>query len=119
MNLLKETIKDLEKKGSTPEQIVFIGSESGYECTWEEFKVLADIDYDVGFGSQKVATDLIIVFEDGSQMTRKECDGSEWWEYNTVFVKPTVTKQITRLVITPDQSGWETLESIQSGSRRI
>ena len=89
MNLLSETIKDIESSGHTTDDIVFIGSEkSGHSCTWEQFVSLADREYDSGFGSSEVATDLIIVFSDGSKMWRGEYDGSEWWEDSSPFQKP-------------------------------
>ena len=98
-NLLKETEKDILDSGHTIEDIIFIGSEkSGHQCTWDEFKVLADFDYDAGYGSASVATDLIIVFRDGHKMWRGEYDGSEWWDYSAPFVAPTVSHRITCLV---------------------
>jgi len=98
MNLLKETLDDITQSGHTPADIVFIGSEgSGHSCTWEEFITLANFDYDAGFGAQEVATDLIIVFSDGSKMWRHEYDGSENWEYSAPFVMPKDRLPITRL----------------------
>ena len=83
-NLLKETENELECIGKTPNDIARIGSYDGeHGCTWEEFKELADIEYDSGYGIQKVATDLIILFRDGTWLERKEYDGSEWWSYVT------------------------------------
>ena len=89
VNLLEETKKSIENFGQEIDNIVFIGSqESGHECSWELFKILADQEYDNGFGGQKVATDLIIIFKDGTKMFREEYDGSEWWEYLKPFEKP-------------------------------
>jgi hypothetical protein len=77
MNLLTETMESIETSGHEPSQIIFIGSEiSGHCCTWDQFKELADKDYDAGFGAAKVADDLKIVFSDGSSMSRREYDGS-------------------------------------------
>ena len=114
MNLLKETIEDIASAGKTPEQIVFIGSEqSGHQCTWQEFQTLANIDYDSSFGAQEVASDLIIVFNDGSKMWRHEYDGSENWDYSTPFVAPAEVKPIVRLTVKPGHIGWETLADAQ------
>lgn len=116
MNLLKETIEYIEESGHTPEQIIFIGSEqSGYRCTWEEFKALADIEYDNGFGAPEVAADLIIVFSDGAMMRRDEYDGAENWDYSTPFTMPEIFKPINRLVVREDQIGWCSLEEIHTG----
>lgn len=115
MNLLQETIEDIAQAGKTPENIVFIGSEeTGHRCTWDEFRVLADVEYNGGFGSQKVASDLIIVFDDGSKMWRHEYDGSENWDYSTPFKVPAQTKSVNRLVVKDDQVGWESLANVQS-----
>ena len=110
MNLLEETIEDIGKSGHTPKDIIFIGSErSGHQCSWEEFKLLANKEYDSGFGGQEVATDLIIVFPDGSKMWRGEYDGSEWWNYSTPFKIPKENKSIKSLITT---SCWNSLEEI-------
>lgn len=113
MNLLHETLKDIKDSGHTPEDIIFIGSEeSGHTCTWEEFQVLANHDYDAGFGASEVATDLKIVFSDGTTMYRSEYDGSEWWEYSKPFVTPENKKPIKNLFA--NQVGWESLDEIHS-----
>jgi hypothetical protein len=118
MNLLEETIEDIKSSGHTEKDIIFIGSEqSGHSCSWEEFKTLADIEYDCGFGAQEIATDLIIAFEDGSKMWRHEYDGSERWEYSKPFKMPKELKPIARLTF--DGCMWETLEDIQSAKQGL
>lgn len=113
MNLLTETIKAIEMSGHKPSDIVFIGSEnSGHSCSWLRFKVLANREYNNGYGSQKVAKDLLIVFSDGVQMSRSEYDGSEWWNFHTPFKKPAKIERIESLFVTEDQVGWESLASI-------
>lgn len=109
-NLLTETQQDIEASGHTPDDIIFIGSEDqGYSCTWDEFKQLANVNYNSGFGAAEVATDLIIVFADGSKMWRDEYDGSESWAYSTPFVMPSKKLPIKRLV----GAYWPSLESLQ------
>jgi hypothetical protein len=98
MNLLAETIEWITRTKHTPADIVYIGSRDGYSCTWDEFTRLADIEYDNGYGGQRVATDLEIHFRDGGWMQRGEYDGSEWWDCHAPFVMPTETKPIRRLV---------------------
>ena len=84
MNLLKETIKMIKKSGHTPMDIVFIGSSaSAFGCTWDDFKTLANHEYDNGFGGANVAGDLEIFFSDGNIMWRDDYDGAEWWNYST------------------------------------
>lgn len=114
-NFLQETIADIERSGHAPEDIIFIGSrESGHSCTWDEFRTLADFDYDSGFGAQKVASDLIIAFKDGATMWRYEYDGSEQWQFSEQFRMPTNTRPITRLHVTNEQVGWRTLAQIET-----
>lgn len=97
-NLLQETIQAIKNSGHKVQDIVFIGSiDSGYSCTWNEFLLLADIEYDSGYGGQEVASDLTIVFSDGSTMWRREYDGSEWWEYSKPVESPKERKKITKL----------------------
>lgn len=116
INLLKETKKAIKNSGHKPNDIIFIGSEkSGHSCSWGEFTQLADIEYDAGFGWREVASDLIIVFVDGTQMWRGEYDGSEWWEYSKSFKAPEHTIPITRLVITSDHNGWTSLAELNDG----
>ena len=112
-NLLKETLEDIKLSGHTIMDIIFIGSEeSGYYCNWEEFTKLANQEYDDGFGAQEVATDLIIVFSDGSKMWRHEYDGSERWDYSTPFEMPQKVKQIKSLFVNSDDIGWQTIAEI-------
>lgn len=98
MNLLQETIEDISNSGHRIEDIIYIGSEeSGHCCDWEEFKILADIEYYDGFGAQEIASDLVIAFSGGAKMWRHEYDGSERWEYSRPFVAPKEKKKIKTL----------------------
>jgi len=111
-NLLAETVSDIMESGHGPGDIVFIGSlDTGHRCTWAEFQTLANIEYDGGFGSQKVAHDLRIVFSDGTQMWRHEYDGSESWHFSHPAVIPEQVHPISRLVVREDRIGGETVEA--------
>jgi len=57
---------------------------------------LADVCYNNSFGGQEIAEDLLIVGEDW-WMERCEYDGSEWWEFKTMPVKPKDELHPTRL----------------------
>jgi hypothetical protein len=99
MNLLDETAACIVESGHTPDDIVFIGSRTtGHRCTWDEFQVLANVDYNNDFGAAHVASDLVIVFSDGATMWRGEYDGSEWWEFSRPFDEPKESHPITVLV---------------------
>ena len=111
INLLEETLDVIDKNDlGILEDAIFIGSyDQTYKMTVEEFRKIADFEYDNGYGGQKIATDLIIAFPDGSIMERQEYDGSEWWEVK----KPFTPKNIEHLPITKLSYGsWTNLERI-------
>ena len=111
-NLLQETLENIKDSGHTIEDIFFIGSETGkYSCSWEEFKVLADQEYDQGFGGQEVAYDLIIFFKDNHIMTREEYDGSEWWEYRSSFDKDNIQGKAIKTLFTLHGQSFEEAEN--------
>ncbi len=117
MNLLNETLEDIKESGHETTDVVFIGSrDSGHQCTWGEFTKLANQDYDDGFGVQKVANDLEIVFSDGSTMWRHACDGAEGWHFSHPFERPGESRQITRLFVPENCIGWMSLEEIHDGA---
>ena len=108
-NLLQETIQGIEDSGHEVQDIVFIGSVvSGYSCTWDDFLLLADVEYDSVFGAQEVAYDLTIVFKDGSTMWRNEYDGSEWWEYS----KPVETHEEQKQILKLTGGAWSSLAEL-------
>jgi len=113
-NFLRETHDGIKRSGHTTDDIIFIGSPiSGHRCTWEQFEKLADFEYDPGFGTVEIATDLIIVFRDGSSMWRSEHNGSEWWDYAEPFIEPKESHTITRLsVVGTDEIGWCSLNEL-------
>lgn len=116
MNLLQETLEAIREAGKQPSDIVFIGSRTtGYQCSWDEFKALADVDYDCGFGAQEVASDLEFVFSEGSRLERQEYDGSEGWRFVGTFIPPANSKPIHRLtVVGTDKVGWCTLHDLNA-----
>ena len=114
-NLLEETLERMKGVGLGPEDIVFIGSaDNEYSMSgWREFKALADVEYDDGYGAPKVATDLEIRFQDGTRFVRAEYDGSEWWDAVIPRVNPeSSTKPITRLIVSPKEIGWMTIAEL-------
>jgi hypothetical protein len=111
MNLKTETAEEIEKAGLTPEQIIFIGSQiTGHRCSWSEFCEMADREYDNGFGSPKVAQDLVIVFSCGKKLRREEYDGAEAWELLKPFSLPSDTHAI-KSIFAEDRGfiGWVNL----------
>lgn len=110
-NFLKETKLNIESEGNHVDNIVYIDNQSGtYSCDWNRFESLADFEYDSGFGSQKIATDLIIVFANGDYMDRYEYDGSECWSYHTTPKIFPILNNITSFG--GDFHMWDTLKEI-------
>jgi hypothetical protein len=106
MNLLTETLDSIEYWNLLSEDITFIGSlTSGYRCTWDEYRTLADIEYDNGRGAQEIAIDLVIVFKNKGMLYRWENKGSEGWTYQEPFLIPEESRKIVRLTA-PDAMWW-------------
>lgn len=108
MNLKKETLQVLKDNGKTAEDIRWVGGNK-YAIPTELFWKLADAEYDNDYGSQRVATDLVVVGNDW-WIERAEYDGSEWWEFKTLPVKPLLEKNVVSVV----GGMWSTLEEIDS-----
>jgi hypothetical protein len=80
-NLLTETLDELAAVKKTESDVLWVGSANGdFAITWDQFKEIANIEYDPGYGGQEIAKDLVIVGRD-FWFERYEYDGSEWWEY--------------------------------------
>lgn len=95
-NLLKETLAKLKENGKKEKDVIWVGNLNA-KTTWENFKNVADVDYDSGFGGQEVATDLLIVGNNW-WLERHEYDGSEWWEYKELPKEPTETIELKKIV---------------------
>jgi hypothetical protein len=79
VNLLKETIDYLAEHSLAPNDVEFV--KSGAKCfTWETFSILADKEYDDGYGVNEVCLQLKIVGK-SFWLERREYYGSEWWEF--------------------------------------
>jgi len=117
MNLLKETLDELKENGKTEADVCWVGN-LNLKCTWDAFKKIADTEYDCGFGSAKVAQDLLIVGKDW-WLERHEYDGSEWWEYKSTPKEPIETIDLKALTVEQAENlgydvscGWENLLSV-------
>jgi hypothetical protein len=87
MNLLNETIDVLNNSGKTRSDVRWIGSTHYGYFDWEYFVKIADIEYDNSYGAAEVAKDLVVVGDDW-WLERKEYDGSEWWTFKKLPIKP-------------------------------
>jgi hypothetical protein len=114
-NFLEETIQCLKNSGHTSDDIDFIGSNDGkFECTWPEFSMMADREYDGGYGAQEVASDLVIQFKDNVVMYRHDYDGSECWRWHDSIPRLENTKKVVALFSDDvGQVGWTTLKDMQ------
>lgn len=85
INLLAETIADINDAGKSTGDVLWVGTNDGkLRSTWNEFAAIADYDYDNGFGCQEVNCSLVIVFNDFTWLSRVEYDGAENWAYRHV-----------------------------------
>lgn len=109
MNLLQETTEKLMTHDKTWDDVLWIGG-SEFTISIEDFKRLANREYDNGYGSPKVAQDLKIVGKDW-WLERGEYDGSEWWDYMTYPTKPLEQKSVKRVIIS--EIGWASLAEMQ------
>lgn len=87
INLKIETLEVLEGHGYTVNDIEWVGSDA-YEISQDYFWELADREYDNGYGSEEVCTDLIIGMKDGSWFERGNYDGAEWWKHKIPVRRP-------------------------------
>jgi hypothetical protein len=84
MNLFDETIRVLKKDNYTFDDILSVQGNK-YRISVEKFiEIAKKTDYDDGYGSQEVASDLVLLMKDGSFYYRFEYDGAECWKHSVV-----------------------------------
>lgn len=113
-NLLVDTRITIISNNKDVADVQWVGSSDGQlAITWDEFVIIADVDYDCSFGAAEIAIDLVVV---GSNwwLERHEYDGSEWWEFKEIFKRADDAKPFTRVKVRDDQVGWEELAEVQS-----
>ena len=113
-NLLQETLELMESNGKKETDVIWVGNYT-HKTTWENFKKFADVDYEEGYGSAKVAQDLLIV-GDNWWLERGEYDGSEWWEFKQPPKEPNEIIELKALTVNQADDlgycvscGWEDL----------
>lgn len=104
MNLLEETEEVLKKHGKTFKDVLWIGG-SDFTISIEDFKILADTEYNEGFGAPEVAVDLVVVGHDW-WLERTDYDGAEDWAFKTLPEKPEEERKIKRVIIPMSEGGW-------------
>lgn len=88
VNFKEETVDTILASGHTIDDIAWIGRNNSETFDIDSFFELCDFAYDAGYGSQKIVSDLIIAFKDGTWLEREEYDGSEWWSFMLYPDKP-------------------------------
>ena len=81
INLLTETEYALRIYHKTVDDIDWIGGKDFTVSLDNFFEIAKSVDYNPSYGCQEVATDLVIMFTDGSYLYRDEYDGAEEWAY--------------------------------------
>ena len=87
-NLYEETRQMLEIHKKTFDDVEWIGIKSLAVFNKGKFiEEMKKIDYDSGYGSAEINSDLMLVGDDW-WLERGEYDGAEWWKFQTVPTKP-------------------------------
>jgi hypothetical protein len=107
--LFDETVTVLESHGKTIADIEYIGSSETKINTNKALELMKKTNYDSGYGSQKIADNLMIKGNDFI-MTRGEYDGSEWWNY--MQTDPSLPQVDTDVKSLETNIGWDSLEEI-------
>lgn len=92
MNLLEETVEILSEHGFTASDVLWVSTGDGYYFTWDQFRDIANIEYDSGYGSEEINRELVVVGKN-FWLERENYDGSEWWEFKTKPIKPKKSKK--------------------------
>lgn len=91
MNLLEETKEILKENGHSLSEVLWVGTQYA-EIPIHSFLVLADTEYDSGYGLAEVAVDLVVCGENW-WLERWEYDGAEGWAYKKLPHRPSVIIQ--------------------------
>ena len=82
-NLLKEITEEFDKHNYSFKHVAWIGTKNGIVFDTSRFlNIAATVEYDSGYGLQEIRPDLVIKMCDGAWFSRREYDGSEWFEYH-------------------------------------
>lgn len=88
MTFYDETFKAITDSAHWPTDVTFVGQNDGeLGMDWVQFTNESQFIYDSGYGTAEIPANLIIQFNDGSWLERREYDGSEWWEYVPLMPK--------------------------------
>ena len=86
MNFKQETLEELKEHNLTWNDVEFIQTNDFCIKDKDKFLEQMDFEYDDGYGSEYIPTDLVIVGKDW-WLERHTYDGSEWWEFKRLPIK--------------------------------
>jgi hypothetical protein len=112
-SILRETLEVLSEHGKSGEDIIWCGNEEFGYFTWKEFVELIRLNpYDDQ--DQDIPRDLLIVGSD-FWLERHECEGGEWWQFNSQPKRPANHVKLCRLIGTV----WDTLQKVQAENKEF
>lgn len=97
VNLLEETLNELQDYGKTIEDVKWIGTDK-YIIPIERFVKIADQEYDNDYGGEEVCREIVVV-GDSWWLERGEYDGSEWWDFKILPSKPSTIEEDPEIFI--------------------
>lgn len=85
INFLKETMEELDQcKKDFYEDVLWIGTSDGKAKIFhDDFIVMANFEYDNGYGGAEIRSDFVLVGADW-WLEREGYDGSEWWSFKQI-----------------------------------
>ena len=84
INLKDETLEILNKYGKTCDDVEWVGSVNwNLTVDKNQFLILADREYNNGYGGNEVSLGLVVVGKD-FWLERSVYDGAEKWEFKTM-----------------------------------
>lgn len=87
-NLATSVLDKLREHNKTLADVLWAGSEDFGFMFPDDFRLAAsNFNFDSGFGGQECPSDLVVVGDDW-WLERREYDGSEWWEFKQLPVRP-------------------------------
>lgn len=92
-NLLEETEQEIKENGKTIDDVKWVGTPDAW-MTWDEFALIADIEYNEGPGGQAINPDLVVVGEDW--WLERVVHNLEWWEFKKLPEKPSTRANGTK-----------------------
>lgn len=106
--LLSETLERLLENKKSASEVKWVGTPTKW-FSWEHFTKIADREYDSSYGTNEVYRELLVVGDDW-WLERGEYDGSEWWDFKTLPVKPATNYEPKNLFLTRKNYSYPDIE---------